>query len=463
MLRRAAVAAVAAVLALAVRCPSAEAQRPSRAETVARLDSLSRAFVAGRQTPGLSVFVLRGADTLLLRGYGYANLEDSVPATPRTVYRIGSLTKQFTAALVMQQVQEGRIALDDTIQRFLPAYPTQGHRVTIRHLLTHTSGIKSYTSLGAEWRRVWRLDLPTDTLMAMFASKPFDFAPGDRYLYNNSGYYLLGVILERVTGRTYQQLVQERLAQPLGLADTRYCSTEPIVPRRAQGYATAPSGFANAEWISMTQPFAAGALCSSVLDLVTWTRALWAGRVVQPGSLQEMTTRARLNGGTVSRYGFGLGMDSLSGHFRVSHGGGINGFTSVLAYFPDDTLTIAVLDNGEEALPGQLLDRLARVALGLPAPSARQDLPLTAAERTMYVGTYGVGPRAFRVVDREGHLTIAPESEGGGTPLLHQGNHRFIWEMESALEVEFQVENGRAMGLVLRGEGGRTIRFPRAN
>jgi len=436
------------------------AQAPSRAATTARLDSLARAFLASAPTPGLAVVVVRGADTLLARGYGFADLEDSVPATPRTVFRIGSLTKQFTAALVMQQVQEGRIALDDTIQRFLPNYPAQGHRVTIRHLLTHTSGIRSYTSLGDEWRRVRRLDVPQDSLVAMFASKPFDFAPGERYLYNNSGYYLLGAILARVTGTTYEQLVHDRLAEPLGLTDTRYCSMRPIVPRRAQGYARTPAGFVNADWLSMTQPYAAGALCSTVLDLATWTRALWAGRVVQPASLREMTTAARLTSGAVTGYGFGLGVDSLAGHARVSHSGGINGFSSYLAYFPDDGVTVAVLDNTEDASPGRLADHLARVALGVPLPVVR-DLPLSAAERALYVGSYALGPMTLRVFE-QGDALLAQATGQGADRLRSQGRHVFVPTFDENVRIEFEVAGDRATGLVLH-QGGRVLRAARTN
>jgi len=359
MLRR---AVAAAVLAVILPCRPAEAQRPSRAETVARLDSLARGLAAGGRTPGLSVFVLRGSDTLLLRGYGYANLEDSVPATPRTVFRIGSLTKQFTAAAVMQLVQEGRISLDDTIQRFLPTYPTQGHRVTIRHLLTHTSGIKSYTSLD---HHDINRDVPADSLIAVFSRQPFDFPPGERYLYSNSGYFLLGVIVERVTGQLYDRLVRDRLAGPLGLADTRYCFVQPIIPRRAAGYEPEGGGFVNAEFNAMAQPFAAGGLCSTVLDLVTWTRALFSDRVVRPITLETMTTAARLNDGSATRYGFGLSIGTLEGHRRIWHGGSINGFTAALEHYPDDDLTVAVLVNSPAVDMARFIGSVTRVALGL--------------------------------------------------------------------------------------------------
>ncbi len=450
-----------AVCAAALALPAAAcAQRTPAARTTARLDSLARAFVAASQAPGVAVLVLKGDDTLLAGGYGFADLEDSTRVTPRTVFRIGSVTKQFTAALVMQLVQEGRIALDDTIQKFLPAYPAQGHRVTFRQLLTHTSGIRSYTSLGPEWQRVWRLDLPEDSLIAMFAGKPFDFEPGARYAYNNSGFYLLGVIVEKVTARTYEQLLDERLFRPLGLADTRYCSTTPIVPRRAQGYSRTRTGFANAEFISMTQPFSAGALCSTVLDLATWTRALWAGRVVTPASLQAMTTRTRLNDGTTTGYGFGLGVDSLEGHYRVSHGGGINGFTSFLARYPDDGLTVAVLDNSESGSAERLAERMARVALDVPQPVVR-DLPLTAADRARYSGSYRLGEMAIRVV-AQGDSLVAQAAGQGAFRLRYQGQHAFVASFDETVRIEFQVAGDRATGFTLH-QGGTTQRAARVD
>jgi D-alanyl-D-alanine carboxypeptidase len=451
----------AAVLAaLAPLGGQARAQQPARAGAAARLDSLARAFLSRNTTPGLSVLVLRGADTLLVGGYGFADLEGAVPATPRTVYRIGSLTKQFTAAAILTLVDEGRIGLDDTLQRFLPDFPSQGHRVTVQHLLTHTSGIRSYTSLGPAWQRIQRLDPPRDSLIALFANQPFDFSPGERYLYNNSGYYLLGVILERVTGRPYDQLLQERLAGPLGLADTRYCFLRPIIPRRAQGYARTPSGFQNAEPLGMTQPFAAGGLCSTVLDLATWTRALFAGRVVRPATLRAMTTPTRLADGTAVAYGFGLIVDSLAGHLRISHGGAINGFQSYLAHFPDDSLTVVVLANGEASAPAQLQEQFARVALGVPLPVA-QDLRLSGEERARYTGTYRLGDLTVRVWEEGDSLLARASGPGQGAFRLRaQGRHVFLAAFDETVRLEFQVSGARAVTFTLY-QGGTAQRAVR--
>ena len=351
-----------ALVVLAFAGTGASAQESSHAEDISRLDSLAGAFVANGHTPGLSVFVLSGNDTLLLRSYGHANLEDSVATKPRTVFRIGSVTKPFTATAVIQLVQEGRITLDDSIQQFLPTFPTQGHRVTIRHLLTHTSGIRSYTSVKGYDPN---LDAPPDSVIALIARQPFDFPPGERFLYNNSGYYLLGIILERVTGHPYHRVVQNRFTAPLGLPDTRYCFLRPVIPRRAAGYTVDGGPFINARYNAMSQPFAAGGLCSTVLDLVTWARTLFSGQMIRPDLLEAMTTPARLKDGSTTGYGFGLSIDAFDGHRRISHGGGINGFTSSLAYYPDDDLTIVVLANANTDL-SRLVVPITRVALGLP-------------------------------------------------------------------------------------------------
>jgi CubicO group peptidase (beta-lactamase class C family) len=239
---------------------------------------------------GVSAAIARGDEVLVAKGYGLADIENSVPATDETVYRIGSITKQFTAAGIMQLVESGDVSLDDELTRFLPDYPTQGHVVTIEHLLNHTSGIKSYTGLGQRWRRTVPLDLSRDELVEMFKDEPFDFAPGERYRYNNSGYYLLGLIIEKASGQTYTEYLEEHVFPKAGLDATYYCDNRPIIPNRAEGYQIVDGEIVNDDLIGMRQPFAAGSLCSTVTDLVKWTRALSSGAVVSPDSYVQMTT-----------------------------------------------------------------------------------------------------------------------------------------------------------------------------
>ncbi len=332
---------------------------------VRKIDSLAEATLAQGPVAALSIAVKRGGDLLLVRGYGRADIENDVPATAETVYRIGSITKQFTAAAVMQLVEAGKIGLDDPMTTYLPDYPMQGHEVTIRQLLTHTSGIKSFTGL-ADWRPRSKLDLTDEELLTIFNVEPFDFAPGERFLYNNSGYYLLGVIIEKAVGETYREYLNAHLFGPLGLTGSSYCDERPIIRGRAEGYELVDGELLNDEYLSMNPPGAAGALCSTVLDLLSWTSALRTERVVSAASYRQMTTSGTLDDGSTTGYAFGLRVGELEEHPFVSHGGGINGFSTMLAHYPEADLDVVVLSNTAGGHPARIAETIARWALGAP-------------------------------------------------------------------------------------------------
>ena len=413
------------------------------------IDSVSNAAVAEKRTAGVSVAVVKNGRTVLAKGYGFADLENDVPATPETVYRIGSVTKQFTSAAIMKLIEQGKLTLDDTLQKFFPNFPTQGNRVTVRHLLNHTSGIKSYTSLGPKWARLIRLDLATDSVVALFANEPFDFKPGDSYRYNNSGYFLLGMIIEKLSGKTYAQYLKDEIFTPLGLKSTLYCDQASLIKHRAQGYATQPGGgFINAEPLSMTQPYSAGALCSTVNDLAVWTQALASGKVVSPASYKLMTTPVALNDGKPIGYGFGLGTGMLGGHRQVSHNGGINGFISELHHYPDDSVITVVLTN-TGALTAITIERLvARRTLGI------KDLPAVPIEPTALarlVGQYALGNTPVRVFVQNGRLRVQQQ----GNPefgLKHIGGGRFVRDDND--DVQFEFAAGTPAPSVVRRQGG---------
>jgi len=421
-----------ALLAAALATTAARAQ-DTRA-LVRYVDSVANAAVADHRTAGVSVAVVKNGRTVLAKGYGFADLENDVPATAQTVYRIGSVTKQFTSAAIMRLVEQGKVSLDDTLQKFLPNFPTQGNRVTVRHLLNHTSGIKSYTSLGPKWQRVMRLDLATDSLVALFANEPFDFKPGDKWLYDNSGYFLLGMIIEKVSGKPYGQYLKDELFTPLGLKSTIYCDQAPLIKHRAQGYALRPDGkFINAEPLSMTQPYAAGSLCSTVNDLAAWTLALSSGKVVSPASYKLMSTPGTLNDGKPLTYGFGLGTGVLGGHRQVSHNGGINGFISELHHYPDDSLVTVVLTNTGALTAVQLERLIARRALGIKDLPA---VPIAASELERLVGEYSIGSVRLKVFPENGRL----RGQSPGAPafgLKHVGSGRFVRDDNDDIQYEF--------------------------
>lgn len=421
------------------------------------VDSAATAAVSEQRTPGVSVAIVKAGRPLLIKGYGLADIENDVPATAETVYRIGSVTKQFTSAAIMRLAEQGKLSLDDTLQKFLPNFPSQGNRVTIRHLLNHTSGIRSYTSLGAKWQRLIRNDLTPDSMIALFANEPFDFKPGAQWRYNNSGYFLLGAIIEKLSGKSYGQYVQDELFTPLGLTSTIYCDQAPIIKHRAQGYAPKPKGgYLNAEPLSMTQPYAAGSLCSTVGDLVKWTMALTSGKVVRPASYKLMTTPDTLNDGKPLTYGFGLGTGMLGGHRQVSHNGGINGFISELHYYPDDSVITVVLTNVGGLVAPQLERVVARRALGIKDLVA---VPIDAASLERLVGAYTLGPARLRVFVEKGRLNM----QAGETPsfgLKHVGNGRFVRDDND--DVQFEFAAGTPAPSFVRRQGTNTVTATRA-
>jgi CubicO group peptidase (beta-lactamase class C family) len=315
---------------------------------------------------GVQVAVVRGGDTLLLRGYGLADREARRATTLDQRFRIGSVTKQFTAAAVMRLAERGKLSLDDDLSRWVPEFPLQGHHVTLRQLLNHTSGIPNYTESPVEEARAAD-DMTPLEVVGLVARDTFAFVPGTRLSYTNTGYALLGLVIERASGLPYAEYVRRELFAPLGLRHTSYCPSRPRGAEWASGYAPHDDGvIVSAEYLSMTHPYAAGALCSTVGDLVAWQHALAAGRVIAPASYARMTTPETLASGERLTYGYGLVVIQYHGHRLIMHEGGINGFSASLLRFPDDSLDVVVLCNTERSGSGVLAQNLARAVLGLP-------------------------------------------------------------------------------------------------
>jgi D-alanyl-D-alanine carboxypeptidase len=364
------------VLAALVAAGTAHAQIDTpqeRAPFATRVDSLVKAYMAESHAPGASVAVIWKRDTLVMAGYGLADIAAHRPATPATIYEIGSNTKQFTSAAIMRLAEQHKLSIDDELSKYLPQIPLHGNRVTIRQLLTHTSGIHSYTDVEA-WKAHWAEDLTPDSIMGFVAKDTFDFAPGTRFKYDNSGYILLGMVIEKVSGEPYAKYLEKEFFEPLGLTHTSYCPSHPTDPAFAAGYSRKDDGVVPHEYLSLTQPYAAGSLCSTVGDFVTWQRDLAAGKVVSAESFTLMTTAATLNNGQPIRYGFGLFPGEVLGHKDFSHSGGIPGFTTMAYDFPDDTLNVVVFTNYDGASPAFLAGNIARIAYG-GAPEAAPPPP----------------------------------------------------------------------------------------
>jgi N-acyl-D-amino-acid deacylase len=322
------------------------------------VDAIAQELVDEGATPGMSIAIARGERILYVQGHGLANIDERIQASPTSIYRIGSVTKQFTAAAIMQLVEQGKLRLDDPLSKFFPNYPEPGSSATIYQLLYHTAGMKSFTALSSYLERVAE-PVTHDDLISRFIDEPPDFNPGEDFKYNNSAYYLLGVIVEKISGQLYSDFLRERIFAPAGMLDTDYGADDYLTPRHAHGYKKIGGDFQEDDFVSMTQPFAAGALVSTVEDLIRWNVALRSGKVVSRESYYLMTTPGYLNSGKQLNYGFGLFISNQDWRRMVGHGGGIHGFTCTLNYFPDEDITIAILTNASSARPTQYLKDIA--------------------------------------------------------------------------------------------------------
>lgn len=440
------VLAIATQIALAPPLPT---QEPA---WLADVDATVRQRLAEPEAVGFSIGVAQRDRVLLAKGYGLADLEFEAAADADTMFRIGSVTKQFTAALVLRAAERQRLSLDDPLDRFVPTFPLQGRKVTIRHLLNHSSGIPSYTSLGPAWQKTIPLELSHDELLALVAGRAFDFEPGTGFAYNNTGYYLLGMVLERVHDASFAGIVQQELCLPLGLTRTRYDSNKDLIRNRAQGYVLVAGKPANDDPLGMSQPGAAGALLSTGGDLVRWSMALARGKVVSPASYAAMTTPFVVDGRS-THYGFGLMLGDVADLPCVLHGGGIHGFNSILLHVPQHDLHVAVISNSEGASSSKLAGAIVRAVLALPEPVAK-DLPLPDELLERLVGTYDFPEIGMALIVSvvDGRLTAQGDAEGQvAFPLLFQGGREF----RAAFDPSFRIEWDEPAAQVTLHQGGR--------
>lgn len=362
---------------------------------------LKTEYPAGQ--PGAAVMVSRNGKTIFRGAFGMADLELGVPLQADMVFRLGSITKQFTAVAILILEEEGKLKLSDDIRRFLPDFPQKSKPIRIEHLLTHSSGVRSYTDLP-EWLNLWRKDMKLDELIALFKDLPLEFEPGSNWKYSNSGYILLGAVIEKASGMSYKDFVEQRIFQVLGMKHSGYDLTEKVIPRRVGGYQAGPDGLIHAPYLSMTQPYAAGALLSCVDDLTIWHQALLAGKLIRPDSLQKAHSAFVLDDGRSTGYGYGWTVSEYAGHPTIEHGGGINGFLSYAISLPADGVYVALLQNFIGKDPETLAFKLAAMTAGIPLQPGQ---PVNLPEELLrgYCGVYEHGKDDLRAISlRDGRL-----------------------------------------------------------
>ena len=361
----------------------ARPDRPSPEKLASRIEEYLTARVEHSRLSG-TVLVARNGQILFCRGFGMANLEHDVPCTHNTKFRLGSITKQFTAMAILILEERGKLSVSDKVKKYVPAAGKAWDEITIHHLLTHTSGIPNYTSFP-DFLKTLRNPIGLDELIAKFKDKPLDFKPGEKFQYSNSGYIVLGKIIEVASGMPYAKFMKDAIFDPLEMHDTGYDSESAILKNRASGYSlvlgVAP---ANATFIDMSIPHAAGALYSTVLDLLKWDRALDSEKLVRKKSLDAMFTPSK------SDYGYGWSIDKKFDLARQVHGGGIPGFITMIERFPHEKLLVVVLSNFEGTRIGTIADDLAAIALGGPyvVPHEPKPAKVESAVLAAYAGRY---------------------------------------------------------------------------
>jgi D-alanyl-D-alanine carboxypeptidase len=408
--------------------PAAYAQKAApEGDLAARIDAAIAPYFKP-DAPGGSVIVVKDGKTVFRKGYGMADLAKGIPMDAGAQHRIGSVTKQFTSTAILMLAEEGKLSLDDDITRYLPDYPTNGRHITIEHLLTHTSGIMSYTSKPS-FRAGIEKDMTPAMMIDTFKNDPLTFEPGSEYRYNNSGYFLLGAIIEKISGMPYAQFVEQRIFTPLGMLDTAHEGHEKRKASRAEGHTVRPTGFAPSTRVSMTQPYAAGAIVSTVDDLARWDAAVSSGKLLKAASWQRAFTPYTLTTGKKTDYGYGWHLGTLQGTQRIAHGGGIPGFSAHAMRLPQEKVYVAVLVNNDRfPVSTQVIAaRAAAIAIGKPFPELKP-VALDAGKLDEVAGSYQVDEKSTVSFAREGDKLMMQRADrpDDKTEVVAHGPDRFF-------------------------------------
>jgi CubicO group peptidase (beta-lactamase class C family) len=424
--------------------------RPRAARRPTRVNGFSGTILLAR----------KGAE-IVAKGYGQANAEWDIPNTPRTKFRLGSITKQFTSMAVMQLQQQGKLKVQDPICQYLTPCPDAWKAITLHHLLTHTSGIPSYTN-SPSYMANMMMPKTVDQMVAGFRDLPLEFEPGSQFKYDNSGYFLLGVLLEKVTGQPYARVLQDQIFTPLGMRDSGYDTTAQILPMRASGYSRQGGNVTNAPYLDMVQPFAAGALYSTVEDLLKWDQALYTDQLLPGAARSAMFTPFK------SDYAYGWQAPAPSpqtfGRKQLAHGGGINGFSTMIVRMPDENVTSIVLSNVQQAQTGRIARDLLAILFGQPyeVPVLRTVAKVDPKIYDAYVGQYQLTPTFILTVTREGDRLMTQATGQGKIEVFAESDTKFFLKVVDAQLTFVKDDSGNVTHVILH-QGGRdqkAIRMP---
>lgn len=396
-----------------------------------------------------AILVARDGKVLMSKGYGMADVENDVPNTPETKFRLGSLTKQFTSASIMLLQERGKLSVQDSICKYVAPCPEAWQPITLHHLLSHTAGVPNFTGFP-DYERTMREPAPVESLISRFRDRPLDFKPGEKWNYSNSGYVLLGYVVEKVSGGSYEKFVRENIFEPLKMSNTGYDHADAIIKHRARGYAPRGEQIVNAAYLDMSIPFSAGGLYSTVGDLYVWEQALYGERLLKKASLDAIYTPVQHD------YGYGWGVTTIYNRKAYAHSGGIDGFATNIMRFPEDRATVIVLSNNEAAPSSRIARDLAAIVFGekYEVPVERVVVKVDPKIYDAYVGEYELAPGFVFTVTREGDHLMMQATGQGKTELFPTSETNFFPKVVRADITFVKDAAGRVTQLILN-QGGR--------
>lgn len=401
-----------------------------------------------------SVLVARDGKVLYRSAVGMAQAEWNVPNTPETKFRLGSITKQFTAVAVLQLVEKGKINLDEPVKKYYTDAPAAWDAITIRHLLNHTSGIPSYTGQPGFFEKGSMLPMKPGGIVKLTQDMALEFPPGSKFHYDNTGYVLLGAILETVTGKPYADHMREVIFDPLGMKETGYDVSAVILKNRAAGYQRGKNALENARYLDMTLPYAAGSLYSTVDDLLKWDQALYTEKLITAASRQKMLTPG------LEGYGYGWALKKEGSHPVAEHGGGINGFSTHILRVLDEKVVVITLANMSTPGASKLAQELAKLALGIPLPEAPEEVSIAPEKLSDYPGVYPLSPQ-FSLTIRIDRNQLSVQGTGqSASPVFPFAPDKFFAKVVDA-QFEFtRGADGKVDGVILH-QNGNDAKAPR--
>lgn len=412
--------------------------------------------------PGAAILVAKNDKVLFRKGYGLASLNPDKPVTPDMVFRIGSITKQFTSTAILKLAEQGKIDLKADITTYLTDFSTSGKTVTVEQLLNHTSGIKSYTSLPDAMSKKGLYISPAD-MMKIIQAQPSDFSPNDQWLYNNSGYFLLGMIIEKVSGTTYGEFVAKNLFKPAGMK-TSFTDDSNLPANTAKGYLkSGATEFKAADYIHPSVPYSAGAIFSTVDDLWKWNHAVFNYKLVKKESLEKAWTPTTLNNGKLVGYGYAWSLGRLGDAKVIGHGGAIDGYLTMEIYVPDQKIYVCILSNSMTANPEEYAYQVAEIAAGISNAKEPATLALTEGALDEYTGVYQISDKEDRIITRQGTQIFSQRTGGTKYEIFPYEKDAFFFKDSPARLTFFRNADGKIESIELKSRDFIPQRATRTN